>query len=53
MNSLIKIAVVMAFAAVASGNLPKILKQIHKAQYELIMDSKASRWPKAITLEPR
>lgn len=53
MNSLIKIAVVMAFAAVASGNLPKILKQVRKAQYELIMDSKASRWPRGMTLPSR
>lgn len=51
MNSLIKIAVTLAFAAVASGNLPTILKQVRKAQYELIMDSKASRWPKAMILE--
>ena len=53
MNSLIKIAAVMVFAVVASGNLPKILKQIHKALYELIMDLKASRWPKAMTLPSR
>jgi len=49
-NSLIKIAVVLAFAAVTSGNLPKILIQVRKAQMQLIMESKASKWPKAMTL---
>lgn len=49
MNSLIKIAVVLAFTAVASGNLPKILIQVRKAQFQLIQDSKASKWPKAKT----
>ncbi len=39
MNSLIKIAVVLAFGAVASGNLPTILNQVRKAQLQLIMES--------------
>lgn len=50
MSSLIKIAVVLAFAAVSSGNLPKILNQVRKAQFLLIMESKASKWPKVMTL---
>jgi hypothetical protein len=50
MNSLIKISVVLAFTAVASGNLPKILYQVRKAQLQLIKDSQASKWRKAITL---
>jgi hypothetical protein len=53
MSSLIKIAVILAFAAVSSGNLPKILNQVRKAQFQLIMDSKASKWPKAMTLPSR
>ena len=53
MNSLIKIAVVLAFAAVSSGNLPKILNQVRKAQIQLVQDSKASKWPKAVTLPSR
>lgn len=53
MNNLIKIAIVLAFAAVAGGNLPKILMQVRKAQYELIMDSKVSKWPKAMTIPSR
>ena len=50
MNSLIKIAVILAFGAVASGNLPWILFQVRKAQIHLIIESQASKWPKAMTL---
>lgn len=53
MNNLIKIAVILAIGAVASGNLPLILKQVRKAQVQLIHDSKASYWPKAMTLPNR
>ena len=53
MNSLIKIAVTLAFAAVASGHLPEILSQVCKAQFQLIMESKASNWPKAMRLPSR
>ncbi len=53
MNNLIKISVILAFAAVATGNFPKILLQVRKAQLQLIQDSKASKWPKAMTLPSR
>ena len=53
MNSLIKIAIVLAFAAIASGNLPKIINQVRKAQFQLIMESKASSWPKAMRMPSR
>lgn len=51
MNSLIKIAVVLAFAAVASGNLPAVINQVRKAQFQLIQEAKASKWPKAMPLK--
>lgn len=51
MNSLIKIAVVLAFAAIASGNLPAVIKQVRKAQFQLIQESKASNWPKGMGLK--
>lgn len=51
MNSLIKIAVVLAFAAVASGNLPAVINQVRKAQFQLIQESKASKWPMAMQLK--
>jgi len=50
MNNLIIIATLLAFAAVASGNLPKVLLHVKKAQMQLIQDSKASKWPRAMTL---
>lgn len=50
MNGLIKIAVTLAFIAVASGNLPKIIYQVHLAQLKLVKESQASKWPKAIRL---
>ena len=53
MNNLIKIAVALSLAAVASGNLPWILMQVRKAQIQLILDSQASKWPKAMTLPSR
>ena len=53
MNNLIKIAVALALTAVASGNLPWILMQVRKAQIQLILDSQASKWPKAMTLPSR
>lgn len=50
MNILIKIAVVLAYIAVATGNLPWILFQVRKAQIQLIIESQASKWPKAMSL---
>lgn len=53
MSNLIKISAILAFAAVASGNLQKILYQVRKAQVHLIINSQASKWPKAMTLTSR
>lgn len=50
MKSLVTIAATLAILAVASGNLPWILFQVRKAQIHLIIDSQASKWPKAMTL---
>lgn len=53
MKSLIAIATTLAFLTVASGNLPWILLQVRKAQIHLLIDSQASKWPKAMTLPSR
>ena len=53
MKSLVTIAATLAFLAVASGNLPWILFQVRKAQIHLIIESQASKWPKAMTLPSR
>lgn len=50
MSDLIKIATILAFIAVGGGNLPKILNLVRKAQIQLVKDSQASKWPKALTL---
>ena len=53
MNSLIKIAIALAVVAISTGNLPWILFQVRKAQIHLIIESQASKWPKAMTLQSR
>jgi hypothetical protein len=53
MKSLIAIASSLAVIAVGSGKLPWILLQVRKAQIQLIIDSQASKWPKAMTLPDR
>ncbi|HXH74043.1 MAG TPA: hypothetical protein VNJ08_03715 [Bacteriovoracaceae bacterium] len=53
MKSLIALAATMAVLAVGSGKLPWILFQVRKAQIHLIIESQASKWPKAMTLPSR
>jgi len=48
LSKLISLSVALAFLAVGTGNLPWVLKQVRKAQFELIQESKASNWPKAM-----
>lgn len=50
MKSLTAIAATLALLALASGNLPWILFQVRKAQIHLLIESQASKWPKAMTL---
>lgn len=51
MDNLIKISVTLAFLAVASGNLPLVLKNVRKYQLTLVKESQASKWPKAMLLK--
>ena len=53
MKSLTAIAATLAVWAVASGKLPWILLQVRKAQIHLIIETQASKWPKAMTLSSR
>ena len=53
MKSLTAIAATLALLAVASGKLPWILFQVRKAQIHLIIESQASKWPKAMILPSR
>ena len=53
MKSLIAIAAAISVLAVGSGKLPWILFQVRKAQIHLIIETQASKWPKAMTLPSR
>jgi hypothetical protein len=43
MNSLIKVAVTLAFVAASTGQLPRIIKEVRIAQYTLLKVSQASK----------
>lgn len=51
MENLIKTSVSLAFLAIASGNLLRVLKTLRKHQLTIVKDSQASRWPKAMLLK--
>jgi len=50
LDKLIAIGVAMAILAVSTGQLPKAILAVHIAQLQLIKDSQASKWPRAILL---
>ncbi|MBI2604659.1 MAG: hypothetical protein HYW49_01135 [Deltaproteobacteria bacterium] len=49
-DGLIQVAVALAFLAVGPGNLPKIIHAVRMAQIQLIQDSQASKWERAMLL---
>jgi hypothetical protein len=53
LSKLISIAVTATFLAASTGQLPRLLKTVRIAQAILILDSQASKWPKAMTLPSR
>lgn len=52
-SKLIDLAVTLAIFGAMSGKLPWMLKQVRKAQIQLLQDSKASKWGTAWTPPPR
>ncbi len=50
LDKLFQAVAVLAIVAVSTGQLPRIINYVHKAQIQLIQDSKASKWPKAMLL---
>lgn len=50
LDKLIQIAVILAVAAVSTGQLPRILREVRVAQLHLIKDSQASKWGKPFLL---
>jgi hypothetical protein len=50
LDKLISAVAIIACMAAATGQLPRIINAVHRAQLQLIQDSKASKWPKAMLL---
>jgi len=49
-NKLIQAAVVAALLAAATGQLPTFIQTVRTAQYQLLKDSQASKWGKALLI---
>jgi len=50
LDKMISAVAIVACMAVATGQLPSIINAVHRAQIQLIQESKASKWPKAMLL---
>jgi hypothetical protein len=50
LDKMISAVAILACIAAATGQLPKVINAVHRAQVQLIQDSKASKWPKAMLL---
>ena len=50
-KELIQAAVAAAVIAAATGQLPKFIKVMRVAQYQVIKDSQASKWGRAFLLQ--
>lgn len=48
-SKLIPIAITLALLATSTGQLPIVLKALRKAQLQLLIESKASKWGKPWT----
>ena len=53
LDKMISTISILACLAVAMGRLPKIINAVHRAQVQLIQESKASKWPKAMLLHAK
>ena len=51
-DKLISMSVILALLAAGTGQLPRVINTLRRAQFQLIQDTKASKWPKAPLLEP-
>ena len=51
LDKMISAISILACLAVATGHLPMIINAVHRAQMQLIQESKASMWPKAMLLK--
>lgn len=51
-EKLVPFAIALAVLASSTGQLPKVINAVRRAQVQLIQESKASKWPKAPMLAP-
>ena len=51
-EKLIPFAVILTLLAGSTGQLPKAINAVRRAEFQLIQDTKASSWPKAPMLAP-
>jgi hypothetical protein len=51
-SKLVDIALIMAILGAISGNLPLMIKQVRKAQIQVIQESMSSNWGKPWTPPP-
>lgn len=49
-KQLIQAAVAAALIAAASGQIPKLIQAMRVAQYQILKESQASKWGRAILL---
>ena len=45
-------AFALALLAASTGQLPKVINAVRRAEFQLIQETKASKWPKAPMLAP-
>lgn len=50
LNKLFALAAALIVLAASTGQLPRIIRAVHIAQFQLIKESQASKWPKAALL---
>jgi hypothetical protein len=52
-KQLIQTAVALAILAAASGQIPKFIQSMRVAQYQILKESQASKWGRAMLLPVR
>lgn len=50
LNKLFALAAALTVLVASTGQLPRIIRAVHLAQFQLIKESQASKWPKAALL---
>ena len=49
-SKLIETVVIFVFMAAAAGQLPRLIKTVRVAQFQLLKDSQSSKWGRAMLL---